>query len=420
MKVLLGNVDCEAQCGQPEKRTYEMRIDDIPCAHRLLWLADADDVLILPAEIAGHMIEYAAGIIPVGNVRQVVAATEDEPICLLTERTLERPELIERIAVEVRSHGALVSYFPDAGATRLAERLGLSCVASSPQIVALNKKSEFRTLASQLGVPIAPGAVCQTTTELTAAITSLLDHSGEVIVKQDLAGGGEGNVVLSRNNPHGEHTGTSKCLPVADDNDVRSASRELFERLTGSGNERIVVEAYLRNERVVCAELDGSGELLTWGTMRMEPVFNGFEFPCAFDESEAFLGYSKILARNCRDYDGRLNIDAFVSAGYGLLFSEINVRLGGCTHIDVLVRRLIGADYLRTRVLHSRNKVKATGSFSNLVARLPRFKRDTNTGVIVLYEDLERSGTFEYLAMGRTRAEVLDLETGIQEALAVS
>ncbi len=420
MKVLLGNVDCEAQCGQPELRTYGMRFDDIPCAHRLLWLADPGDVLVLPAAIAEHMIEYAARILPLNDVRQVVASTADEPICLLTERALERADLIEQIAAAVRSRGALVSYFPDAGAARVAQRLGLSCVVSSPDIVALNKKSEFRALATQLGIPIAPGAVCRTASELAASVTSLLEHSGKVIVKQDLAGGGEGNVVLSRDSQHREHTGSVRTILIVSDADVRSVIQKLFGSLTGPGNERIVVEAYLQSEHVVCAELDGSGDLLTWGMMRMDPIFRGFEFPFAFGESEAFLGYAKTLARNCRGYDGRLNIDAFLSPGHGLVFSEINVRLGGCTHIDVLARRLAGPDYLRTRVIHSRNKVRSPLPFSDLIGRLPPFDCQANTGVIVLCEDLERSGTFEYMVMGRTREEVLDLEVGIQEGVGVS
>ncbi len=417
MKVLVGNIDCEAQCGEPGKRTQEMRIDDIPCAHRLLWLADPGDVLVMPVAISEQMIHYAAQFVPVEGVTQVVASTEEEPICLLTETTLRRPDLIERIAQSIRSPGQLISYFPDAGATRLAQRFGLPCVTSSPGIVALNKKSEFRAFAKDHGVPIAPGAVCRTEQELIAAITALLDHSGEVIVKQDLAGGGEGNVVVTRFGERREHTGTARSMAVAGNGDVRETAQQLFERFTGSGNELIVVEAYLKNESVVCAELTGSAQVLTWGMMRMEPVFRGFELPYAFDHAADFLEHSKVLARNCRGYDGRLNIDAFTAPGHGLFFSEVNVRLGGCTHIDVLARRLVGPDYLQTRTIHSRNKVRSTLSFPELIARLPSYDRITNTGVIVLVEDLERSGSFEYLAMGRTRAEALDLEAGIQKAL---
>ena len=417
MKVLLGNVDCEAQCGEPEKRTQEMRIDDIPCAHRLLWLAYSDDVLVMPAAISQQMIDYAARFIPVDSVRQVVASTEAEPICLLTEKTLQRTDLIERIKDMIRSPGGLISYFPDDGANGLAECLGLSFVASSSDIVALNKKSKFRAVASAYGVPITPGSVCRTEKELILAIDALLEYSGEVIVKQDLAGGGEGNVVVTRFPDRRQHTGTAKTIAVVQDNGARLIGQELFERFTGTRNEQIVVEAYLENESVFCAELRGSDEVLTWGMMRMDPVFRGFQIPYEFAYADSFLSHSKVLARNCLGYAGRMNIDAFVAAGHGLFFSEINVRLGGCTHIDVLARRLVGPDYLQTRVIHSRNKVKSTLTFHELIARLPSFNHNTNTGVIVLYEDLDRSGAFEYLAIGRTREESLDLEVGIQEAL---
>lgn len=417
MKVLVGNIDCEAQCGEPGKRTQEMRVDDIPCAHRLLWLADSDDVLVLPAPISHEMIDYVSRFIPVSGVRQVVASTPEEPICLLSEKTLERTDLIERIAESVRAPAQLISYFPDAGATRLARRFGLGCVASSPEIVALNKKSEFRGFAADLGLPITPGAVCRTAKELTTAITRLLDHSGEVVVKQDLAGGGEGNSVLTRFPERREHTGAARSIPVTQDADVRAAGQELFERLTGAGNELIVVEAYLKNDSVVCAELSGSGEVLTWGMMRMDPMFRGFEFPYSFPEADAFIHHSQVLARHCRGYDGRLNIDAFVAPSHGLFFSEVNVRLGGCTHIDVLARRVVGSDYLTSRVILSRNKVRSTLTFGKLIARLPPFDLSTGTGVLVLMEDLARSRAFEYLAMGRTRVEALELEEGIREAL---
>jgi hypothetical protein len=411
MKVIVGNVDCEAQRGRTRPA------DGAVVARRLVWLAEPGDLLVMPAPISDEMMEYASDLVPLDGVRQVSASEPGSATRLLTEKTIADPMFVSRVSAMITSPSELVSYFPDRGALTLAQHIGARFDVQVDDVSDMNRKSVFRKIAVDAGIPVAPGTVCATEDELCAGLRAFIDHTGEVIVKQDLASGGEGNVAVTRFGERTRHKGTNETMNVGSESDFARIARLLFARFAGNINDRIVVESYLPSTTVVCSELLGTGKLLTWGMMRMEPMFVGFEIPTVFDKSSDFERLSSILARHCRGYVGRLNCDAFLSTDGDLIFSEINVRLGGCTHIDVLARRLLGDGYARSRVLHTRHHCRTRLSFSRLVEQIPPFEKDSRTGVIVLTEDLERSASFEYLAIGRTRQEVLSLEHRIEAVL---
>jgi hypothetical protein len=427
-RLIVGNVDCEAQCGEPERRDLQARWDSTTVAHRLLWLCQSEyDLLLMPAPISEAMMEYAADVlsIPLGMRNQVSPRhlNANGPT-LLTEGVMADWDLHEHVQRlrDAAGEPEVAPYFVEGGLSRFCQHHELAFPwPDSAAMEPLNRKSFFRTLAEKAGIPIARGRICKTKAELEAAINDLIADTGSVIVKQDLAGGGEGNVAVTTNLVQMEFLGTSATYHVAESTSRKAIAADIFATYSGLKNNRLIVETYHTAREVIYSEVwaaENPSEtwLINWGRMLMEPTWIGFEIPSATmtpAQIEEFTRHSLNLARLVGQfgYRGRMNCDAVLYDG-GLFFTEINVRLGGCTHIDVLARRLLGPSYDRTHVIKTRNSVKCQGSFSNLLQRIGalHFERATSRGVLVLAENLAELGEFECMCVGTSAEDAAAIE----------
>ena len=99
---------------------------------------------------------------------------------------------------------------------------------------------------------------------------------------------------------------------------------------------------------------------------------------------------------------GLLNCDSVVTATGEIYFTEINGRAGGCTHIDVAARRLLGEDYARNHVLLTQNSLPIE-SLSTALGKLSQaglaYDKTSQEGVILLEHHANR-GTCEYMVVG--------------------
>jgi hypothetical protein len=313
-------------------------------------------------------------------------------------------------------------YFVEGGLWRFCQHHELAFPwPDSAAMEPLNRKSFFRSLATKAGIPIASGRICKTKAELEAAINDLIAETGTVIVKQDLAGGGEGNVAVTTDLAQMEFLGTSGTYHVAASTSLKSMAADIFATYSGFRNNRLIVEAYHTAKEVIYSEVwtsenPSETRLINWGRMLMEPTWIGFEIPSATmtpAQIGEFTRHSLNFARLVGQfgYRGRMNCDAILYGG-GLFFTEINVRLGGCTHIDVLARRLLGPSYDRTHVIKTRNGVKFQGSFSDLLQRIGalHFDRGTSRGVLVLAENLAELSEFECMFVGTSAEDAATIE----------
>src|SRR5262249_27923198 len=146
------------------------------------------------------------------------------------------------------------------------------------------RKSFFRTVAEEAGIPIANGRICKTSAELEAAINDLIAETGSVIVKQDLAGGGEGNVAVTTDLTLMEFLGTSATYHITASTPLKAIAADIFATYTGYRNNRLVVEAYHSAREVIYSEVWASEvsdevSIINWGRMLMEPTWVGFEIP---------------------------------------------------------------------------------------------------------------------------------------------
>lgn len=109
------------------------------------------------------------------------------------------------------------------------------------------------------------------------------------------------------------------------------------------------------------------------------------------------LGQSDVLAGIAQrlGFVGRENFDAILTDRGGIAFTEINGRIGGCSHLDGILRALAGLRYLSTHAVVTRNRVLVR----DLTQALNTFRRLTQlrdkAGVVVLTEDMAGTGTTE-------------------------
>ena len=370
--LIVGNVDCEAQCGEPERRGLKARWDSTMVAHRLVWLCQSEhDLMLLPAPISEPMMKYAAEImsIPLGMHNQVSPTHRGNGPILLTEGVMGEWDLREQVQrLRDAAGGAKVAaYFVEGGLWHFCRHHELNFPwPDSTAMEPLNRKSFFREVAEKTGIPIARGRICSTKAGLEAAIQHLLTDTGTAIVKQDLAGGGEGNVAVTNRSGPAEFLGARAIYHIGSSAHLKAIAENIFATYSGPRNNRLVVEAYHEAKEVIYSEVWASAKaqdtsVINWGHMLMEPTWKGFEIPSATMTSgqiEEFTRHSLTLAHviGKLGYCGRMSCDAIIYDG-GLFFTEINVRLGGCTHIDVLARRLLGASYHQTHALRTRNGI---------------------------------------------------------------
>ena len=121
-----------------------------------------------------------------------------------------------------------------------------------------------------------------------------------------------------------------------------------------------------------------------------------------------------------RGFTGYMNVDSIVTEDGQVLFTEVNGRMGDCTHIDYLARALVGDDYNRSRVVLTRNWVQAS-SFGGTLKALDEagvlFDHESRTGVVIPIEDVDRSGTLDYMVIGRDAGHAHELEALTMAAL---
>jgi hypothetical protein len=436
-KIVIANVDSDAMCGTD--MAPEIHALSSMCCCRLIVMAEDDDLVILPHSVSDAFITYVNGLfgrnLSAKNV--IVPRRGDTEQIILNFDSLCDGDVERQVAERVGSveGWALEAYFLDRAVIALAERLGLDVDERALGYLraggaeSFNSKVLFRQLGAAAGIPIAEGRMASTAAELGHAVAELLPRTGRVMIKQDTNSGSAGNTAITT---FGEDvlTGAWQVRQAPEDGDVEAFARALWPQVAVQRNTRVVVEVYHRSERVYYSELliRGAGRaplLLNFGEMRMEPTFIGFEIPSQqlsqFDIGE-MIAHSAALGRAAGDagFVGYMNIDSILTRTGKVMFTEVNGRMGDCTHIDYWARALLGDDYGRRHVLLTRNWISAT-SFAGTLRALDEagvsYDHETRSGVVLPIEDVERSGTIDYLVIGDTLEHARDLEHRAHRAL---
>jgi hypothetical protein len=439
-RLLIGNCFTDELAGDPVLLPPDHLQTAAASAQLLVWLAEDDDVLVLPEPPDPDLVEYVTGVTGTraSTLRVLVPPPGAAGTELLTADRLADPGFrAELQGVVDDTVDTVFGLTPDASVVALARSLGLAHAVAGSGFVGqgggmfVNSKALFRMVAAGAGVPLPAGAVCTNPQDAEEAVMTLLDQGMPVMLKRDYACGGLGNELLTAA-PGVRPVGAGRLVEVTDRGSVRAYLADRWDWLSNGRRYFVVVEQYVPDSRGIFVEFDITDDGAVFaehGEMLSDPVAYAQVIPSPGLPDRALADLVAAGARLCESlrvlgYRGFFCADAIVTPTGEVLFTEYNGRVTGSTHIyRVVGRKIVGPDYGADRVL-----VEYTGwpvpSFREAAERLAgaglAYDPATRTGAVLVKAYNRANGTVRYCAVAPDlaaadllRAQVDDLFAGV-------
>jgi hypothetical protein len=433
-KIIIMNQGTEHTRGYDPTRSEPLRKSVGRCS----WFADRGDVIISPVPIEREFIRSIGDTLGF-DANSVSVLVQDH---LRAEGLLVSEDDVRSLRSMIAGPDAwsIMPCFWTPDVAAFASQLGLGdpvtlAFASQRGPELFNRKRHFRQLAAGASVPIPEGSIVTSVSSLERAIEKHLSCTGTVIVKKDDAAGGLGNLTLT--------TGPVRALPGSRDTrevgDVRARPASVWEELTDSHSQALVVEVYHAISYSFYFEYfigdDAIPRFLHSGDVRFrepddakatELVWVGLDTPTELPHASLAHAlmhagrFAALMARvGCR---GHMNIDAIVTTQGELLFNESNVRWGGGSSLHAIGERLLSPRFADEYALSLVRDVKCPPR-PEVVRMLSesslRFSPSAREGVIVLACEEHEAGAMECLVIGRSRPRVRELERSLRGMLGV-
>lgn len=441
-RLLIANVNNESMLADRRVVTYEFACATSINAMKHAWFAEPGDIVVLPEPLSMEMRHYAGkikGISFIEDVTFVSPRHQPSEIPLLSYECLHDEAFLVRVKALMgeRRDWTLLPYDYERSIASLGRLLGLNdgrgpeAFWSSGGHELFNDKKAFRSMAAGRGMPLADGETCSSPAQLLLAFDRLLDQTGAVIIKRSRQGNCLGNLIVSKNRIV-DSQGAPDVLLINGKWPMERAVETVWNRLGSGADCHLIVESYHAVQAICYAEFDirtdrRSPAFLNWGEQRMEPVFTGFDIPGTIPPYQAarFMCGAAELARLAQDlgYLGLIDVDGIVTKSGEVLFSEVNGRFAGCSHVHLLAELLVGPGYGDRATVLTRNRVAAP-IFSDVLALMSAndlaFSRENGEGIVITGEDTARTGTISYMVIGKTRACAIDLEASFTDLMAMA
>ncbi|MGA1475558.1 MAG: peptide ligase PGM1-related protein, partial [Prochlorothrix sp.] len=156
----------------------------------------------LPPIVVDYYLQLLPGI-PFSHARNrlLLLSVYDNSLKPLTQKILERPRLVQRIANALRpGHSVMTCYNATTWERELSVRLGVPLFAADPHLLPWGTKYGSRTLFAQQGIPHPPGTdQVWTAADLAAAAADLWEQQPQLqrmVIKLNEGFSGEGNALL--------------------------------------------------------------------------------------------------------------------------------------------------------------------------------------------------------------------------------
>ena len=432
-KLLILNYHVELPLASTTPQRYPNQMER--ACMRAMWYSDEGDVVVSPVELDSQFLRHVADSLgfAADSLNVVVAGKKLYDDVLLTE------EVMTAVAhhLAARPSWELMACNMTQGVAQLARVLGLVgpdelSFAEERGADLLNRKSHFRQIARPVGIPVPQGAVVRTPEELAREVSALVGVTGAVIVKQDNAAGGAGNVVLA-SEPDAPRPGASSTRPVPTGS---AAVAALWAEMVEAQDHAVVVEVYHQASHAFYAEyLVGPTrrvEFLNEGELKRRLVvedgsahwtWEGLEIPTTLPAytRACFLTLAGRLADRMADlgHVGHLNIDAIRTPDGRLYFNEVNARFGGGLVLHTIAARILGAGYADHHVITSVRDLPPA-DLSTVQSTLQAAGLDlhpmTGEGVVVVAADPCANVPTECLVLAGTRAGTRELEGRLRRA----
>jgi hypothetical protein len=435
-KIVLMNVGTVHALGQDLHSQHPLSRS----AWRHAWFAEPGDVLVTPTLLDPAFLDY------IGETLGFDAGSVSVLDCgrLVTDDVLRSPDFVGRLRETIagRDGWMLMPCFWTAGVAAVTVALGLGqggrgglYFMEQQGTILFNRKSHFRQIAAGAKLPLPTGVVVQDRAELAGAIEELLPKTGTIIVKQDDAAGGMGNITVT--------TGPTTPLPGSRDTWKAEAGAEalasqLWAELAAPGGAVLVVECYHLATHRFYVEYwigeDGYPAFQNSGTIRLRPddnptarelVWVGLTIPAelpaqavgdAFTEAARFAALAGQIGHR-----GAINLDAIRTDKGRILFNEANGRWGGGLVLHRIGERLLGRGYADSHILSSARDLPPLplAEHLQLLKRVGlAFDKRSGEGVIVLAPDPLQASSTECLLIGWSGAAVAEMEQNLRRVSA--
>jgi PGM1 C-terminal domain len=331
-------------------------------------------IYVTSMPINSRIIEYylalLPGVIPSHALaRLTLVSTDDSSDRPLSEKLLDRPKLLGKIAAHIpnRSRCHLIPYNTTALERDIALTLGIPMYGADPRLADLGTKSGCRRLFAECDVVHPLGAEdLHSLEEVTDAISDMLairPSISQVIIKTNEGVSGAGNALVDLigvvDLPEGERRSAIGTRVRAMQLESPKVPLEVyvakFEQDGGIVEERIVGEELRSPSVQLRARPDGSVELLSTHDQLLGGASGQSYLGCLFPADPA---YSRLISEPAQRIGdrlasagalGRFAIDFVVvkdeTGGWSAYAIELNLRRGGTTHPFLTLQFLTEGSY---------------------------------------------------------------------------
>jgi hypothetical protein len=331
-------------------------------------------IYVTSMPIAPEIVEYylalLTGVIPShARARLSLVAVNDASPRSLSEKLLERPRLLQRIAAQIpnpaRSH--LVPYNTTELERDVALQLGIPMYGADPRLAPLGSKSGCRRMFAEVGVPHPLGVEdLHTIDDLADAVLGMRatrPSIGSVIVKLNEGVSGAGNAVVrlgglpAAGDPDEREAVVARLLAMELESPTTPLDAYLAKLAEGGGivEERITGEE-LRSPSVQLRVLpDGAVELLSTHDQLLGGAsgqsYLGCRFPAAPEYAGLITAHAERIGHLLAEQGalGRFAVDFVVVRGpdgrWTSYAIELNLRKGGTTHPFLTLQFLTDGRY---------------------------------------------------------------------------
>ena len=412
--------------------------------------------------IVEYYLALLPGVIPSHALaRLTMISTGDASDRPLSQKLLERPRLLARIAAQIpnRSRCHLIPYNTTSLERDIALSLGIPMYGADPRLADLGSKSGCRRLFAECHVTHPLGAAdLHSLEEVTDAIDSMLAERptiSQAIIKTNEGVSGAGNALVDLAGvidlPEAERRTEIGARVRAMQLESSKVGLDLyvarFERDGGIVEERIVGEELLSPSVQLRARPDGSVELLSTHDQLLGGTSGQTYLGCVFPADPA---YSRLISEPAQRIGerlaaagalGRFAIDFVVvrdeSGAWSAYAIEINLRKGGTTHPFLTLqfltdgsydgasgqfltrqgaeRHLVATDHLEADDLRA---MSVDDLFDAVARHGLHFDQSSQTGVVFhMISSLSECGRVGMTAVGDSREQAMELYDRARERL---
>lgn len=401
---------------------------------RLLWFLRKEDHALIPGRLDEEFLDY------VSETRK--APLNSSQIFTIDASRVGESELRSRSVAayidRIRASGIRTAfpYIYDRSTVRLLARWGLlGALFDTPFLRAggaesLNSKASFRLFADADNWPVPGGGACRTIIDFVETVQELFEVSERVIVKANMGVGGLGNLVLqaSSNSRSGKHIGAPASVEASSREALVGIAERFGLHAQYASSGEVVIEEYVEDAKPVFAEyyvtgMDGLHPVCVMaGPIDSDPARGVLSGVTAVPGSgqwwmRPFLDAGARVAARLKTmgYRGLVNVDGILTQDGRCYLNEVNARMGGGTHIDVIARELIGANW-NTEYTVSTCFGPCTSSLSTMRARLeaagiswPGTTHGGEEGVVIVSSGGPGSPFVEYMTLARNTGTALEM-----------